>query len=122
MEVLSSGFVFDIRSRQKDLRHGMIVFTEKLIVRIHQLTLTDGCRRLFCGNIGGAFAKSELADTHTDRAGRDQDQLMSRIFEVAHHTAKFFYSANVDKPRRVSQRRCSDFNDNSHSFSYPIDL
>ena len=95
----------------------MIVFAKQLIISIHQLALTDGGCRLLRGNIGGTFSESQFSDTHTDRTGGDQHDLISRVLEVAQHSAKLLHAADIQKSRRIGKSRGSDFYDNSHSIN-----
>ena len=46
---------FEVCARQKDLRHHVPVFGEQAVVRVHEFTLSDGCRRLFGGDIRRFF-------------------------------------------------------------------
>ena len=82
----------------------MIVFSKKLVIGIHQFALSDGRRRLLRGNIGRPAFQSELSDSHADGAGGDQNDLISRIFEIAHDPAQLLHTADIQKPRFIGKR------------------
>ena len=76
-------WVGDIVRRQQDLCDGVAVFGEQLVVGIHQLTLTDCGGSLLGRYICRPLSEAELAHAHADRAGGDEDHLISGILELS---------------------------------------
>ena len=105
----------DVLAGQQQLRHDMIILREELIIKIHQLALADGGGRLLAGHIRRAPGQVELADAHTDGARRDENDLMTRIFQITEHFAQPLHALNVQPPGRVRQCGSSDFDNDSHN-------
>ena len=117
-KIFAALFMLDVLLSQKYLRDSMIVFPKQLVIRIHQFTLTNSCCRLFARNIGGPVFQSQFADTHSNGTRRNQNDFMACIFEIAYHTTKIFYPANIQKPGLISECRCTDLNYNPHIFLF----
>ena len=105
----------DVLAGQQQLRHNMIVLREELIVKIHQLALADGGRGLLARHIRRTAGQIELADAHADRAGRDENDLVTCIFQVAEHFAQPLHALNVQPPGRMRECGSADFNNDSHN-------
>ena len=81
------GFVAQVIRRNQQLRHGMMILAEKLVVDVHQLALAHGSSRLLGGNIPRPGSQTQLAHPHADGTGGHQNQLMARVADVAHGLA-----------------------------------
>ena len=114
-EILVPDWVGDIVRRQQDLCDGVAVFGEQLVVGIHQLTLTDCGGSLLGRYICRPLSEAELAHAHADRAGGDEDHLISGILEVAEHLAERFHLADVQPAGWMRDGGGADFNDNAHT-------
>lgn len=84
-------------------------------VGIHQLTLTDCGGSLLGRYICRPLSEAELAHAHADRAGGDEDHLISGILEVAEHLAERFHLADVQPAGWMRDGGGADFNDNAHT-------
>ena len=105
----------DVLAGQQQLRHDVIVLREELIVKIHQLALADGGSRLLARHIRRAPGQVELADAHADGTGRDENDLMTCIFQVAEHFAQSLHTLYVQPPGGVCQCGSADFDNDSHN-------
>ena len=77
--------------------------------------MADGGRGLLARHIRRTAGQIELADAHADRAGRDENDLMTCIFQVAEHFAQPLHALNVQPPGRVRECGSADFNNDSHN-------
>ena len=67
LEILVPHGVGNIIRRQQNLRDGMAVFGEQLVVGIHELALADSGSSLLRWHIGRLLSEAELAHAHSDR-------------------------------------------------------
>ena len=104
----------NVFSRQKDLRHGMVVFGKQLVVNIHQLALPHGGRGLLGGHIIRPFRKIELSDAHGDGAGGYEDDFVPGVFDIAEDLAEGFHAADIHAPGGMRQIRRTDLYGDSH--------
>ena len=96
VDVSALGFGLDRVSGQQNLRHGMVVFAENLVIHIHQLALSDGGERLLLFDFGGALAQSGFAHADADGAGGYQHDVLAAVLQIRQHLAKRFNAAVVD--------------------------
>ena len=75
--------VCNVVCRQQNLRDGVAVFREQLVVSIHEFALADSGGGLLRRHVFRPFAQVELAKAHGDGARGDEDDLVSHIFKVA---------------------------------------
>ena len=73
----------------------MIVLGEELVVNIHQLTLADRSGSLLGRRVLRPLAQIELAKSHSDSAGGDENDLVSHVLEVAQHLAETLHALDV---------------------------
>ena len=102
------GLVHFLGSEQ-DLGHRVIVFPKGFVVGIHQLTLAHGGSGLLRWHILRALGQRELADAHADGPGRDQDDLVPGVFQVAEDLAQLLHPADVQQAGGVGQGRRAHF-------------
>ena len=120
VEILLPSAVGNVRRSDKELRHGVVILREQLVVDIHQLALSHGGRRLLGGHIGGTPRQIQLPHAHADGAGRHQNDLMPRVLQVAEHLAQPLHPLDVQAPRGVSQRGGTHLYNDTHTvFSLP---
>ena len=100
---------------QQDLRNRVIVFGEKLVIRVHQLALTHRSRCLLACHVTRTSGKTQLAHAHADRTGRDENDLVSRVFEVGKDLAKLLNSLDIEPARGVCQRGSADLDNDFHT-------
>ena len=81
------GFVAQVIRSDQQLRHGMVILAEKLVVDVHQLALTYGGSCLLGGDIPRPGSQAQLAHPHADGTGGHQNQLMAGVSDVAHGLA-----------------------------------
>lgn len=93
----------------------MAVFGEQLVVGIHELALADSGGSLLRRHHRGLLSEAEFAHAHADRAGGDEDHLISGILEVAEHLAERFHLADVQPAGWMRDGGGADFNDNAHT-------
>ena len=79
--------VFDVLAGEQELRHGVIIFAEELIVGVDQLALAHGGSGLLAGHIGRPAGQVQLAHAHADGPGGDKDDLVTGVFQVAEYLA-----------------------------------
>ena len=109
------------RQLMQQLRHGVVILGEELVVDIHQLALADGGGRLLARHIRRAAGQVELADAHADGAGGDENDLVARVFQIAEHLAELFHPLNIQSPRGMRQRGGSYLDRDSHGTDlFPI--
>ena len=108
--------VTDILTCEKNLSNGVVVFGEELVVCVHQLTLTYCCSCLFFGEKRRTFSELELAHSHTDSTGRNENHLVTCIFDIGENFAKLLHVTDVQTSCFVSKSRCSDFNNDAHLY------
>ena len=92
----------------------MVVFTEQLVVDVHQLTLAHRRRGLFAGDVLGPLPQTQLAHAHADGTGGYQNQLVPGVADVAHGFAQGLHPADIQLSRGVGQGRCTDFDYDAH--------
>ena len=110
-----ASFAFNVFTGDEKLGNRMGVFTEKLVVCIHQFALTNCRRGLLCGNVSGTLAQPQLADTHTNGAGGNNNNLRSCIFNIADHLAQFLNTPYIQMAGAgVGQCTSADFNNDTH--------
>ena len=110
----------DVLTGQQQLRHGVVILGEELVVDIHQLALADG-GGLLARHIRRSAGQVELADAHADGAGGDENDLVARIFQIAEHLAELFHPLNIQSPRGMRQRGGSYLDRDSHDTDlFPI--
>ena len=114
-EILVALLGANILAGDQQLGHGVVVFTEELVVGVHQLALTHGGSSLFGGDILGPLQKAQFADTHTDGTGRNQNHLMTGVFDVGDGFAKLFHQPDIQVAGGMGQGGSADFDDNAHS-------
>ena len=118
LEILMPHRVCNVVCRQQNLRDGVAVFREQLVVSIHQLALAHGCGGLLCHHIFGA-GNLQLAHAKAGCAGRYNNQLVPGVFDVTPHFYQCFGVADVQPPARMGQRAGADLDNNAHQF-FPI--
>ena len=96
--------VAQILAGQQDLGHGVVVLRKQFVIDVHQLALTDRSGGLLCGHVLRPACQVQLADTHADGAGGDEDDLVPGVFRVAEHLAEGLHVADIQMPRGVRQR------------------
>ena len=99
---------------EQDLRHGMVVFREQLVVGVHQLALTHGGGRLLARHVTGTLGKIQLANAHADSARGNENDLVSGVTQVADDLAKQLDSFYVQSARCVGEGRGSDLDYHFH--------
>ena len=98
----------------QQLCYRVVIFAEQLVVSIHQLALTDGSGCLLGGDIFGTLPQTQLAHTHADGTGGNEDYLMSCVFNVTHNLAQLLYPADVQMPGGMGQGRGADLYYDTH--------
>ena len=88
---------------QEDLRRGVVIGGKELVVDIHELALSDGCRGLLSRHVCGALPQVEFAHSHADGTGGNQDDFMPGIFDIAEHLAQRFDMPDIQAPRSMGQ-------------------
>ena len=107
----------DILAGEQHLGHGVVVLVEQLVVGIHQLALAHGGGGLLGGHILGPPGQVQLAHAHADGAGGHQNDLMSRVFQVAEHLAQPLHPLDVQAPCGVGQRGGAHLYNDTHTIS-----
>ena len=92
----------------------VIVFLKKFVIYVHQLALSHRGGCLLAGNILGPLPQTQLAHTHADGTGGNQNHFMTGIFDVAHDFAQLLHTADIQVSGRVCQSGCTDFYDDTH--------
>ncbi len=120
MKVRKTTGVLHVLAGNQNLCDGVVILRKKLIVGIHQLALSHGRRRLLGRDILRPGLQRELADAHADRAGRDEDHFMPRVFQVAQDLAKPLDLAYIQKSICVGKRGRAHLHDDSHKYRSPF--
>ena len=111
-----SGFAVHILAGDQKLSDGMMVFAEQLVICIHQLALANGGSGLFPGNVPGTLPQAQLPHAHSDGAGRDQNDLIARVFDIADDLAQLSDPADIQMSGGVGQGGGPDFYNDAHFF------
>ena len=116
-KILVSFFVLEVVGSQKKLSNRVVVARKELVVDVHQLALTDRCRRLLGGDITGACGEHKLAHSHSDRTRGNEDYLVTCVFKIAEDLAEYLHQSYVESARRVSEGRRTYFYNDFHNSS-----
>ena len=114
LEVFVPRGVGDIVRRQQDLRDGVAVFREQLVVGVHKLALAHGGRGLLGRHVHRLFAEAQLAYAHADGARGDEDHFVARVLEIAEYLAQRLHLPDVEPPRGVGDGGGADLDDDAH--------
>ena len=81
-----------------------MIIGKQAVIGVHQLALADRSRGLLGRHILRALQQSQLANAHGDCTGRNEHDLMPRIFQVADDLAKLLDAPDIQPSGRVCQR------------------
>ena len=98
-----SVLIFEVGRGEKDLRHGVIICRELLVIYVHQLALTDRRAGLLACDVAGTLAEIQLADSHADSTRGDEYYLFSRVLYVADGLAQLLNAADILATALVSE-------------------
>ena len=108
---------------EQHLCHCVVVLVEQLVIGVHQLALPHGGAGLLGGHITGAGGQGQLAHSHADGTGRDENDLVPCVIQVAQHLDQILCVADVQPPGGVCQRGGAHFDDDAHKlnpFPFPL--
>ena len=118
--LLPAAAVGNVRRSDQKLGHRMIVFSKQLVIHIHQLALSHRRRCLLGGHIVGPLPEVQLTEAHGDGAGGHQNDLVTRVFQIAEHSAHPLHPLNIQPPGGIGQRGGPHLDYDSHrSFPFP---
>ena len=123
LEIQPPSLVLHIHAGEQDLRHIVVVGGEQAVVGVHQLTLAHSGAGLLGGHITGAGGQGQLAHSHADGTGRDEDDLVPCVLQVAQHLDQILCVADVQPPGGVCQCGGAHFDDDAHKlnpFPFPL--
>lgn len=103
----------EIITRKQDLRNGVIVFAKQTVIGVHQFALTDRSRGLLAGHVIRPGGETKLSDTHSDGAGRNENDFVAGILQIAEDLHKVFYMADIHSAARMGKCACADFYNNT---------
>ena len=110
-QVLRPDGIVHVVPRQQDLPHRAGVFGKELIVDVHDVALSHGCRCLLVAELRGPRPHLQLGHPHGNGAGGYQDHLVSHAVQIGQHPGHPLDALKVQNTGRMGQRRCAHLDD-----------